>query len=206
MPTPYGMSGIYPKRPTGLLQQGIIGSPGPFDFNVAPGDPGGNAGGARGPLDFSPTAGLGGLQGRSGFGGNELSSGIDFSKLLGRFADVTYGKYEPFEDFSLNFLGDIAKGGGQYLNQLLAPAFSALSSQLPNAQRRLNDTVSGGARAEGQIGLEENLQGAQSQMTSQVLNWALGQLLDTGLGATGRIYPLLAAAGQIAKKPAKGGK
>lgn len=158
------------------------------------------------PFDFSPTAGLGGLKGRSGFSGSELSSALDFSKLLGRLADVTYGKFEPFENWALSFLGDMAKGGGQSLNQLVAPGFSALSSQLPQARRRLQDTTPmGGAQIEATRGLEENLQGAQSQMISQLLNWAVGQLLETGLGATGRIFPLLLGAGQIAKKPASGG-
>ncbi len=158
------------------------------------------------PFGFQPTEGLSGLKAKSGLSGSDTNSALDFAHLLGRLADTTYGKYEPVEDWSLKFLGDVASGGGQYLNRLLAPGFAALSSQLPQAQRRLRDTTPmGGGQIEALQGLEENLQGSQSQLTSQIMNAALSRLLDTGLGVTNRIYPLLASAGQIAKKPASGG-
>jgi hypothetical protein len=153
---------------------------------------------------FAPTGGISDAIKNPGFGGNKKSA-KDIAGHLLRFADITYGKREPFEDWSLNFLGDIAQGGGQYLNQLMAPGMNALSAQLPQAQRRLGDTMSGGALAEGRVGLEENMQGAQSQMLGQMINWGLSQLLDTGLGAPGQAAQMLTAAGQLAKDPPKGG-
>lgn len=157
-----------------------------------------------GPSSFEPTGGISDAIKGSGFGGSQKSA-KDIAGHLLRFGDVEYGKREPFENWSLNFLGDIAKGGGQYLNQLLAPGFNALSAQQPQAQRRLNDTVTGGAHAEGQMGLEKNLQGAQSQMLSQMINWALPQLLDFGFGAAPLAGQMMTAAGQLAKDPPKGG-
>lgn len=161
---------------------------------------------ARRPVNdpFAPTGGISDAIKDSNFGGSQKSA-KDIAGHLLRFADVEYGKREPFEDWSLNFLGDIAKGGGQYLNQLLAPGFNALSGQLPQAKRRLADSMSGGMLAEGNIGLEENLQGAQSNMTSQMINWGLSQLLDTGLSAPGQAATMMTAGGQLAKDPPKGG-
>lgn len=156
---------------------------------------------------FAPTAGLSGLKGRSPLTGDELSSGIDFSKLLGRLGDVTYGKFEPFEDYALALLQDAATGGGQLFRQFLAPQFQALNAQLPQAQRRITDaTPSGGGQIQALSDLERNNQGLQAQAATQLSQNLLSMLMDTGLGTTSRIYPLLAAGGQIAKKSPRGGK
>ena len=152
---------------------------------------------------FTPTGGISDLIKGSGFTGSQKSA-KDIAGHMLRFADMIYGKFEPLENWMLNFYGDIASGGGKYLNQMLAPGFNALSSQLPQAQRRIADTTPmGGGQIEQRGKLEENLQGAQSQMTSQLMNWALGRLLDTGEGVSARVYPFMMGGGQLAKDPPK---
>ena len=89
--------------------------------------------------------------------------------------------FGPITDWAGRVGQDIASGGGQFVNQLIAPGVAGLKAQVPQTIRQIQDTVgSAGIRDQSMANTYEDLQKNISNMYSSTQN-ALG-LHELGVG------------------------
>ncbi len=142
------------------------------------------------------------LVGDSGFGANEKSA-KDIAGHLLRYGDIVSGQRGPLEGQGLGLLSDILNGGGEFFNRYMGPMTSAITGQIPQAQRQARDTTSGGALMQALTSIPEKALGAISSGASGVMNSLGPMALNTATSLPSIIGQLFGLAGQIGKDPPK---
>lgn len=136
----------------------------------------------------------------------------DIVEILGGLASELYGLGKPLQKQSYDILGGVLSGedSGGILSRLAAPSIAALTSQQPQIQRQLSDTLSGGALAEAKADAITGQQGEMAKILSGLQNSLIGTGLETGLGLTQQVAgPLISGGGLRAAQASskqKGGK
>lgn len=138
--------------------------------------------------------------------GSDFDSAIDFAQKLGPGADYQLGQYASLQNEVLQKLMQLLQGDDSGIRQMFAPQDAAINAQLGQGQRRINDTVSASQRGNAAAQLESNAITARAGAYNQFLQPYNQMAMNTGANALSQqVLPWLAAAGQIAKKPASGG-
>lgn len=138
--------------------------------------------------------------------GSDMNSAIDFSQLLGRGGDFQLGQYGGLQNVAIQNLLQLLQGDDSGIRQMFAPQNAAINTGLAQGQRRLQDTLPTSQLGGALNQLEANAMTTRANAFNQFSQPFYTQAMNTGANAMSQqVLPWLAAAGQIAKKPASGG-
>lgn len=138
--------------------------------------------------------------------GDEFNSATDFAQLLGPLGERQYRQYGPIQENVLDILQKVLQGDVTAVEKGFAPTGAAIRAQLGHAYRNAQDNTPLSQIGDTMAKLGQNAMTTTAGAFSQFLDPFIKQAMGLGQNAVmSQVVPILASAGQIAKKPASGG-